>query len=83
MSWYYFGHKFALDTCHTVRPPGLRFTKNPSNQTVTQGNMARLGCAFEGLSEPEIIWMKDGEKIYSTDQMYITLDAQHWETFHR
>uniref|UniRef100_A0A8C1U1C0 Tyrosine-protein kinase receptor TYRO3 n=1 Tax=Cyprinus carpio TaxID=7962 RepID=A0A8C1U1C0_CYPCA len=60
----------------------LRFTKNPSNQTVTQGNMARLGCAFEGLSEPEIIWMKDGEKIYSTDQMYITLDAHHWETFY-
>uniref|UniRef100_A0A8C1W3K1 Tyrosine-protein kinase receptor TYRO3 n=1 Tax=Cyprinus carpio TaxID=7962 RepID=A0A8C1W3K1_CYPCA len=44
--------------------------------------MARLGCAFEGLSEPEIIWIKDGEKIYSTDQMYITLDAHHWETFH-
>ncbi|KTG43614.1 hypothetical protein cypCar_00001248 [Cyprinus carpio] len=61
---------------------GLQFTKNPSNQTVTQGNMARLGCAFEGLSEPEIIWIKDGEKIYSTDQMYITLDAHHWETFH-
>ncbi|XP_067312034.1 tyrosine-protein kinase receptor TYRO3 [Pseudorasbora parva] len=61
---------------------GVRFTKNPSNQTVTQGNMARLGCAFEGLSEPEIVWMKDGEKIYSTDQMYITLDAHHWETFY-
>lgn len=45
--------------------------------------MARLGCAFEGLIEPEIIWMKDGEKIYSTDQMYITLDAHHWETFYR
>lgn len=61
---------------------GLRFTKNPSNITVTQGNMARLGCAFEGLSEPEIAWLKDGEKIYSTDQMYITVDAHHWETFH-
>uniref|UniRef100_A0A8C1GHI3 Tyrosine-protein kinase receptor TYRO3 n=1 Tax=Cyprinus carpio TaxID=7962 RepID=A0A8C1GHI3_CYPCA len=73
---------FALETCHTACAPGLRFTKNPSNQTVTQGNMARLGCAFEGLSEPEIIWMKDGEKIYSTDQMYITLDAHHWETFY-
>uniref|UniRef100_A0A8C2D0J9 Tyrosine-protein kinase receptor TYRO3 n=1 Tax=Cyprinus carpio TaxID=7962 RepID=A0A8C2D0J9_CYPCA len=73
---------FALETYHTVYPPGLQFTKNPSNQTVTQGNMARLGCAFEGLSEPEIIWIKDGEKIYSTDQMYITLDAHHWETFH-
>uniref|UniRef100_A0A671LES2 Tyrosine-protein kinase receptor TYRO3 n=1 Tax=Sinocyclocheilus anshuiensis TaxID=1608454 RepID=A0A671LES2_9TELE len=73
---------FALETCHTAFPPGLRFTKNPSNQTVTQGNMARLGCAFKGLSEPEIIWLKDGEKIYSTDQMYITLDAHHWETFY-
>ncbi|KAI4882942.1 hypothetical protein NFI96_015612 [Prochilodus magdalenae] len=44
--------------------------------------MARLGCAIEGLSEPEIVWMKDGEKLYSTDQMYITLEAHHWETFH-
>ncbi|XP_052009796.1 tyrosine-protein kinase receptor TYRO3-like [Xyrauchen texanus] len=61
---------------------GLRFTKSPSNLTVTQGNMARLGCAFEGLSEPEIVWMKDGEKLYSTDQMYITIDTHHWETYH-
>ncbi|XP_030641036.1 tyrosine-protein kinase receptor TYRO3 [Chanos chanos] len=61
---------------------GPRFTKSPANLTVTQGNMARLGCAIEGLSEPEIIWMKDGERLYSTDQMYITLDTHHWETFH-
>lgn len=61
---------------------GQRFTKNPANLTVTQGNMARLGCAIEGLSEPEIVWIKDGEKLYSTDQMYITLEAHHWETFH-
>ncbi|XP_045073303.1 tyrosine-protein kinase receptor TYRO3-like [Coregonus clupeaformis] len=58
------------------------FTKNPANLTVTQGNMARLGCAIEGLSEPEIVWMKDGEKLYSTDQMYITVEQHHWETFH-
>uniref|UniRef100_A0A673J8B6 Tyrosine-protein kinase receptor TYRO3 n=1 Tax=Sinocyclocheilus rhinocerous TaxID=307959 RepID=A0A673J8B6_9TELE len=70
---------YSLSFFHQER---LRFTKNPSNQTVTQGNMGRLGCAFEGLSEPEIIWLKDGEKIYSTDQMYITLDAHHWETFY-
>ncbi|XP_061087810.1 tyrosine-protein kinase receptor TYRO3 [Conger conger] len=61
---------------------GLRFTKSPTNLTVTQGNLARLGCAVEGLSEPDIIWMKDGEKLYSTDQMYITLEPYHWETFH-
>ncbi|XP_056151969.1 tyrosine-protein kinase receptor TYRO3 [Lampris incognitus] len=61
---------------------GVRFTRNPSNLTVTQGNLARLGCAIEGLSEPEIIWMKDGEKLYSTDQMYITLGDHHWETYH-
>ncbi|XP_067099870.1 tyrosine-protein kinase receptor TYRO3 [Osmerus mordax] len=61
---------------------GIRFTKNPTNLTVTQGNMVRLGCAIEGISEPEIVWMKDGEKLYSTDQMYITLEAHHWETFH-
>ncbi|XP_026868982.2 tyrosine-protein kinase receptor TYRO3 [Electrophorus electricus] len=67
---------------HTRGFHGLRFTKSPANLTVTQGNMARLGCAIEGLSEPEIVWMKDGEKVYSTDQMYINLDPHHWETFH-
>lgn len=45
--------------------------------------MARLVCAIEGLmNEPDIMWMKDGEKLYSADQMYITLDPQHWETFY-
>ncbi|XP_021429595.2 tyrosine-protein kinase receptor TYRO3 isoform X1 [Oncorhynchus mykiss] len=61
---------------------GLLFTKNPTNLTVTQGNTARLGCCVEGLSEPEIVWMKDGEKLYSTDQMYIPIEQHHWETFH-
>ncbi|XP_076834793.1 tyrosine-protein kinase receptor TYRO3 [Brachyhypopomus gauderio] len=67
---------------HTRGFHGLKFTKSPANLTVTQGNMARLGCAIEGLMEPEIMWMKDGEKLYSTDQMYINLDPHHWETFH-
>lgn len=59
------------------------FTKHPSNQTVTQGNAVRLGCAVQGVMEPDIVWMKDGEKLYSTDQMFITLGEQHWETYHR
>ncbi|XP_035850297.1 tyrosine-protein kinase receptor TYRO3 isoform X2 [Sander lucioperca] len=58
------------------------FTKHPSNQTLSQGNAARLGCAVQGLPEPDIVWMKDGEKLYSTDQMFITLGEQHWETYH-
>ncbi|XP_034015234.1 tyrosine-protein kinase receptor TYRO3 [Thalassophryne amazonica] len=61
---------------------GVRFTKHPSNQTVSQGKSARLGCAVQGMSEPDIMWMKDGEKVYSTDQMFITLGEQHWETYH-
>ncbi|XP_029316451.1 tyrosine-protein kinase receptor TYRO3 [Cottoperca gobio] len=61
---------------------GVFFTKHPSNQTVSQGNGARLGCAVQGLTEPDIVWMKDGEKLYSTDQMFITLGEQHWETYH-
>uniref|UniRef100_A0A3B4V5Q7 Tyrosine-protein kinase receptor TYRO3 n=2 Tax=Seriola dumerili TaxID=41447 RepID=A0A3B4V5Q7_SERDU len=61
---------------------GVMFTKHPSNQTVSQGNAARLGCAVQGLMEPDIVWLKDGEKLYSTDQMFITLGEQHWETFH-
>ncbi|KAM8737772.1 tyrosine-protein kinase receptor TYRO3 [Acanthopagrus schlegelii] len=61
---------------------GVLFTKHPSNQTVSQGNAARLGCAVQGVSEPDIVWMKDGEKLYSTDQMFITLGEQHWETYH-
>lgn len=62
---------------------GLKFTKNPANLTVTQGNTVRLGCALEGLNEPEIVWMKDGVKLYSMDQMYITIDTHHWETYYR
>ncbi|KAM6969101.1 LOW QUALITY PROTEIN: tyrosine-protein kinase receptor TYRO3 [Tautogolabrus adspersus] len=61
---------------------GVIFTKHPSNQTVSQGNDARLGCAVLGVTEPDIIWMKDGEKLYSTDQMFITLGETHWETFY-
>ncbi|XP_060790373.1 tyrosine-protein kinase receptor TYRO3 isoform X2 [Neoarius graeffei] len=69
-----------LHYAHRVQ--GLKFTKNPANLTVTQGNVARLGCAVEGLIEPEIAWIKDGEKLYSMDQMYITIDTHHWETYH-
>uniref|UniRef100_A0A3Q1EX12 Tyrosine-protein kinase receptor TYRO3 n=1 Tax=Acanthochromis polyacanthus TaxID=80966 RepID=A0A3Q1EX12_9TELE len=58
------------------------FTKHPSNQTVSQGNEVRLGCAVEGVTEPDIMWMKDGEKLYSTDQVFLTLGEQHWETSH-
>ncbi|XP_058472267.1 tyrosine-protein kinase receptor TYRO3 isoform X2 [Solea solea] len=61
---------------------GVAFTKHPSNQTLSQGNWARLVCAVQGLKEPEIVWMKDGEKLYSTDQMFITLGEEHWETFY-
>ncbi|XP_040916057.1 tyrosine-protein kinase receptor TYRO3 [Toxotes jaculatrix] len=61
---------------------GVMFTKHPSNQTVSQGNAVRLGCAVQGVMEPDIVWMKDGDKLYSTDQMFITLGEQHWETFH-
>ncbi|MED6249922.1 Tyrosine-protein kinase receptor tyro3 [Ataeniobius toweri] len=62
---------------------GVLFTKHPSNQTVSQGNEVRLGCAVEGVTEPDITWMKDGEKLYSTDQVFLTLGEQHWETSHR
>lgn len=61
----------------------MAFTKHPANQTASQGNTVRLGCAVQGLTEPDIVWMKDGEKLYSTDQMFITLGEQHWETYHR
>ncbi|XP_024129480.1 tyrosine-protein kinase receptor TYRO3 [Oryzias melastigma] len=61
---------------------GVVFTKHPTNQTVSQGKEVRLGCAVEGVSEPDITWMKDGEKLYSTDQVFLTLGEQHWETSH-
>uniref|UniRef100_A0A669EWT4 Tyrosine-protein kinase receptor TYRO3 n=1 Tax=Oreochromis niloticus TaxID=8128 RepID=A0A669EWT4_ORENI len=66
----------------TCGSAGVVFTKHPSNQTVSQGNEVRLGCAVEGVTEPEITWMKDGEKLYSTDQVFLTLGEQHWETSH-
>ncbi|KAK5886881.1 hypothetical protein CesoFtcFv8_017870 [Champsocephalus esox] len=74
----------TFDGIHSIigHPSGVIFTKHPVNQTVSQGNAARLGCAVQGLTEPDIVWMKDGEKLYSTDQMFITLGEQHWETYH-
>ncbi|KAM9777689.1 tyrosine-protein kinase receptor TYRO3 [Neosynchiropus ocellatus] len=60
----------------------VSFTRHPSNQTVTQGNAVQLGCAVEGLVDPDIVWIKDGEKLYSTDQMFIILGEQHVETYH-
>ncbi|XP_034721828.1 tyrosine-protein kinase receptor TYRO3-like, partial [Etheostoma cragini] len=58
------------------------FTKHPSNQTLSQGKAARLGCAVQGLTEPDIVWMKDGDKLYSSDQMFLTLGDRHWETYY-
>uniref|UniRef100_A0A8C3G1C6 Tyrosine-protein kinase receptor TYRO3 n=1 Tax=Cyclopterus lumpus TaxID=8103 RepID=A0A8C3G1C6_CYCLU len=74
----------SLSSCTSLEMFHLcvSFTKHPANQTVSQGNAARLGCAVQGLTEPDIVWMKDGEKLYSTDQMFITLGEQHWETYH-
>uniref|UniRef100_A0A3P8RSS3 Tyrosine-protein kinase receptor TYRO3 n=1 Tax=Amphiprion percula TaxID=161767 RepID=A0A3P8RSS3_AMPPE len=78
--------EFFMVTQVTLTPPpppaGVVFTKHPSNQTVSQGNEVRLGCAVEGVTEPDIMWMKDGEKLYSTDQVFLTLGEQHWETSH-
>ncbi|KAK2826847.1 hypothetical protein Q5P01_021061 [Channa striata] len=73
---------FLVPIVAGIRSDGVLFTKHPVNQTVSQGNAVRLGCAFQGVMEPDIVWMKDGEKLYSTDQMFITLGDQHWETFH-
>lgn len=38
---------------------------------------------MQGVAEPDVVWRKDGEQLYGTDQMFITLGEQHWETFHR
>ncbi|XP_069391281.1 tyrosine-protein kinase receptor TYRO3 isoform X2 [Paralichthys olivaceus] len=65
-----------------VAAAGVMFTKHPFNQTVSQGNAVRLGCAVQGVTEPDIVWMKDGDKVLSSDQMFITLGEKHWETFH-
>ncbi|KAK7880696.1 hypothetical protein WMY93_032662, partial [Mugilogobius chulae] len=76
----------------------VSFSRQPQNQTVTQGNAVRLGCAVLGLSEPDIFWRKDDDRIYSTDQMFLSwesctgrpstdqmflsLGELHWETFY-
>ncbi|XP_055013910.1 tyrosine-protein kinase receptor TYRO3 [Boleophthalmus pectinirostris] len=60
----------------------VMFSRQPQNQTVTQGNAVRLGCAVLGLAEPDIVWRKDQTRIYSTDQMFLSLGELHWETFY-
>ncbi|KAK7879444.1 hypothetical protein WMY93_033832, partial [Mugilogobius chulae] len=55
---------------------GVSFSRQPQNQTVTQGNAVRLGCAVLGLSEPDIFWRKDDDRIYSTDQIVRSVQQQ-------
>ncbi|XP_037097775.1 tyrosine-protein kinase receptor TYRO3 isoform X2 [Syngnathus acus] len=61
---------------------GVTFSRHPSNQTVSQGNAVRLGCAVDGVEEPDVVWMKDGARLLSSDQMFIALGEKHWETYH-
>lgn len=61
---------------------GVSFSHQPQNQTVSQGNAVRLGCSVLGLSEPDIVWRKDQTRIYTTDQMFLSLGELHWETFY-
>ncbi|XP_057714667.1 tyrosine-protein kinase receptor TYRO3 [Corythoichthys intestinalis] len=61
---------------------GVTFSRHPSNQTASQGNAVRLGCAVEGIEEPDVVWMKDGARLLSSDQMFIALGERHWETYH-
>lgn len=83
--------------CRSVAAHEVQFSRQPQNQTVTQGNAVRLGCSLLGLSEPDIMWRKeqtktrtkpgltqeeDHTRIYSTDQMFLSLGELHWETFY-
>ncbi|XP_049595826.1 tyrosine-protein kinase receptor TYRO3 isoform X4 [Syngnathus scovelli] len=61
---------------------GVTFSRHPRNQTVSQGNAVRLGCAVDGVEEPDVVWMKDGARLLSSDQMFIALGEKHWETYH-
>ncbi|XP_078515778.1 tyrosine-protein kinase receptor TYRO3 [Lissotriton helveticus] len=60
---------------------GIRFTGSSVNMTVSQGQGVKLNCSLEGMEDPEIQWMKDGEAVQSIDQMYIPVDEDHWISF--
>uniref|UniRef100_A0A3Q3DPF8 Tyrosine-protein kinase receptor TYRO3 n=1 Tax=Hippocampus comes TaxID=109280 RepID=A0A3Q3DPF8_HIPCM len=82
-----FGYHFSLTVCilkYLLRhlSGGVTFSRHPSNQTASQGNAVRLGCAVEGAEEPDVVWMKDGARLLSSDQMFIALGEKHWETYH-
>ncbi|XP_061552240.1 tyrosine-protein kinase receptor TYRO3 isoform X4 [Phycodurus eques] len=61
---------------------GVTFSRHPGNRTASQGNGVRLGCAVEGLDEPDVVWMKDGARLLGSDQMFVALGEKHWETYH-
>ncbi|XP_061699268.1 tyrosine-protein kinase receptor TYRO3 isoform X2 [Syngnathoides biaculeatus] len=70
----------ARDTCCVIGD--VTFSRHPSNRTASQGNGVRLGCAVEGPDEPDVVWVKDGSRLRSADQMFIALGEKHWETYH-
>lgn len=65
-----------------ARTNGVGFSRHPQNQSVSQGNAVRLDCSVQGLAEPDIVWRKDQTRLYSTDQMFLSLGDLHWETFY-
>ncbi|XP_077477091.1 tyrosine-protein kinase receptor TYRO3 isoform X1 [Stigmatopora argus] len=72
----------VLDRDASCVSDGITFSQHPNNQTASQGNAVRLGCAVEGIEEPDVVWMKDGVRLLNSDQMFIALGERHWETYY-
>uniref|UniRef100_G3TJK5 Tyrosine-protein kinase receptor TYRO3 n=1 Tax=Loxodonta africana TaxID=9785 RepID=G3TJK5_LOXAF len=60
---------------------GLKLLGAPVKLTVSQGQPMKLNCSMEGMSEPEIHWMKDGSLVQSVDQVFMPISEQHWISF--
>lgn len=59
----------------------LKLLGAPVKLTVSQGQPVSLNCSVEGMREPDIQWIKDGNVVQSVDQMYIPVNEQHWIAF--
>ncbi|XP_074853136.1 tyrosine-protein kinase receptor TYRO3 isoform X3 [Carettochelys insculpta] len=72
---------WALALRDVAAEAGMKLTDSPIKLKVSQGQPVKLNCSLEGMEDPEMLWIKDGEVVQSVDQVYIPVDDKHWIGF--
>lgn len=65
------------DRGQPTEPP--RFMEGLRDQVVEEGEGVRLKCRVEGAPEPAILWLKDGTKLRSSNNVKLSFEGPAFE----